>query len=88
MNTLEIERMAKAAGFCAVPHDGKVIVSRLGSEQALAVVSPIPGSTNGIKVCVPAMMDLTLRNTIATAFSRRLGEPWREVSIVLSGARV
>jgi hypothetical protein len=86
MTTAEIEQMAMAAGFGAVVHEGEVIVS--GEEGPLAVVSPVPGSANGIRVCVPAMLETGLRDRIARAFAPKPEEPPREVSIVLSSPAV
>jgi hypothetical protein len=82
----EIERLAVAAGFGATLHKGEVIVS--GEEGPLAVVSLLPSSTNGIQVCVPAVLETGLRDRIVRAFAPKPEEPRREVSIVLSGPTV
>jgi hypothetical protein len=88
MTPEEIEQMDLAAGFVAVVHKGEVIVTGLGEDGPLAVVSLLPGSTNGIRVCVPAVLEMGLRDRIVRAFAPRPEEPRREVSIVLSGPTV
>jgi hypothetical protein len=85
MTPTEIQQMALAAGFAAVVHGGEVIVSGLRDEGPLAVVSTIPGSANGIRVCMPAMLEAGLRERVVQAFSPAPQEQSREVSIVLSG---
>jgi hypothetical protein len=85
MTPTEIQQMALAAGFAAVVHEGEVIVSGLRDEGPLAVVSSIPSSANGIRVCMPAMLDGGLRDRVVRAFSPKPEEQSREVSIVLSG---
>src|SRR5690348_10578981 len=82
----QIAAMARAAGFVATPHEGTVIVSRLGEDVPLAVASPVVGTETGIQVIVPWMMNDTWKQKVVGAFSRKAGEPWREVSIKLSGA--
>jgi hypothetical protein len=88
MTPEEIEQMAHAAGFVAVVHKGEVIVSGRGEEGPLAVVSPLPGSTNGIRVCVPAVVETGLRERIVRAFAAKSEEPRWEVLVVLSGPTV
>jgi hypothetical protein len=72
----EIEQMALGAGFVAVVHKGEVIVSGLGEEGPLAVVSPLP-CTNGIGVCVPAVLETGLRDRIVRAFAPKPEESLR-----------
>jgi hypothetical protein len=50
------------------------------------VVSPLHG--NGIRVCVPAVLEASLRERIVAAFAPKPEEPPREVAVVLSGPTV
>jgi hypothetical protein len=82
-----IEQQVLAAGFHSTLHDGNIIVSRGGEEYPLAVVTPIPGTVDGLRVIAAVNVGIPLRHRIARTFSRKPTEPWREVEIVLSGAR-
>jgi len=78
-----IEALAREAGFVAFPMHGHVVVSRLGETEPLAVVSRIADSATGIRVRVSARLDPDVRDAVVQPFSRKPGEPWREVSIAV-----